>query len=244
VTDTYKEKLRQGDAVDEIWYNTSGYCLYNGAELAAELGVPVISGIEFGVASGDGLEKLEYHAKNITEETGTEVGVYGFDSMEGLPKPTDYKDMPYLWEDGQYEGDLSNVKEKIEDSELIIGNVAETVPAFVDEYDPAPIGCVVIDLDLYSSTAEALELFNADHEAFLPRLPMYFDDVNGPTLMGNFNRFTGELRAIDEFNEAHDRAKIARPRFMNNKRIEYDLLLDRIYTHHRFDHPSYNTHVG
>jgi len=244
MSEDYKTELLNGEAVDEIWYNTSGYCIYNGAELAAELGVRNISILEFGVASGDGLQMIEHHATNICEEIEVDFEIYGFDSMEGLPKPEDYRDMPYLWKEGQYEGDISDVEEKVENVEMVLGDVADTVPDFTSTYDPAPIGCIIVDLDLYSSTSTALNLFDEEHEVFLPRVPMYFDDVSGHSLMGNFNDYTGELRAIHDFNDSHDEMKIVSPKFMTNKQKEYQLLLDRIYTHHRFGHPMYNNSIS
>jgi hypothetical protein len=88
---------------------------------------------------------------------------------------------------------------------LIIGDVAETVPTFVAA-QTAPVGFAAMDLDLYSSTRAALELFTLPSAQMLPKTALYFDDI-----VQHFNHsFAGELLAIDEFNRETAAVKIDR----------------------------------
>src|ERR1700686_1864305 len=72
---------------------------------------------------------------------------------------------------------------------LVLGNVRETLRGF----HPPPVGFVSFDLDYYSSTMCAFEVFNAPH---LKTVILYFDDTCLPWC----HRFAGERLAIDEFN--------------------------------------------
>ena len=63
--------------------------------------------------------------------------------------------------------DIEKLEQKHKRAKLVIGNVKDTSATFFREYDPAPIGCIFHDLDFYSSTAEALTLFDADALALL-----------------------------------------------------------------------------
>jgi hypothetical protein len=76
------------------------YCVYQGAQLAKRLNYKRCSVIELGVAAGNGLIDLEYHAEKIANELNIEIEVYGFDTGEGLPPPSDYRDLLYWWQEG------------------------------------------------------------------------------------------------------------------------------------------------
>jgi len=56
---------------------------------------------------------------------------------------------------------------------LILGDVAETLRTFVGAYDPAPVGAVMHDMDLYSSTAQGLALFDAERPTGSAHLHRY-----------------------------------------------------------------------
>src|SRR6266851_7746170 len=56
------------------------YCVYQAAVLAKRLGYPRISVIEFGVAGGNGLVNLEWHAREISRWLSIGIDVYGFDT--------------------------------------------------------------------------------------------------------------------------------------------------------------------
>jgi hypothetical protein len=185
-----------------------GYCVYNGAQLAKRLGYERISIIEFGVAGGNGLLNLESHAKTISKLFGIEIEVYGFDIAEGLPSPTDYRDIPFAWQKGFYQMDYKELQKRLRFAKLIIGDVKETTKSFFSDYNPAPIAAVLWDLDYYSSTIAAMRLFDADDKYLLPRIFNYFDDIVGDSIELHGD-FIGERLAINEFNTLHEQRKFA-----------------------------------
>jgi hypothetical protein len=87
---------------------------------------------------------------------------------------------------------------------LVLGDVRETAPGFYDKYDPPPLGFVVIDLDLYSSTVAALQMLASPNRRMSIHKSIYFDDI----YMHGYHRFAGELLAIDEFNRGDAGVKI------------------------------------
>ena len=139
--------------------------------------------------------------------------------------------------------DRRALAQKLKIAKLVIGDVNDTCKTFFADYNPAPVGCVFHDLDFYSSTRAALTLFDTDSANLLPRIFMYFDDVEGDNTW-LVSEFAGEPLAIDEFNREHRSKKIAANRFM---RVEYPDQwgwTDRVFIHHDFEHPDYNTFVA
>ena len=216
-----------------------GFGLLQAGRLAAGLGVRRISAIEFGVAGGNGLLALEDHAGRVTRETGVEIDIFGFDSGAGLPEPIDYRDMPYAWEEGFYAMDVERLKSRLKSSKLVIGDVRDTVSTFAAN-NPAPVGFISFDLDYYSSTMSALKILDLPFKNLLPRIFCYFDDVaGGPSVC--YNKFTGELLAIEEFNEAHADRKLAQiAGLRHNFRTLPVLWHEQIYVAHLFKHAQYN----
>jgi hypothetical protein len=120
---------------------------------------------------------------------------------------------------------------------LVIGDIADTARAFVDEVDPLhPIGFVALDVDYWSSTAAALKVFeHSQPERYLPRTPLYLDDVT----FASHNRWCGELLAVEEFNRRNRLRKIERYRFLAHERLfRRSMWIDQIYNLHVLDHPS------
>lgn len=162
--------------------------------------------IEFGVAQGHGLVALQEYAAAIERETKIKIQVYGFDSGVGLPSVCDdYRDHPDQWRDGDYRMDEARLRRQLTSrTQLILGDVRETVPRFVSETQKVPIGFLAMDLDLYSSTQAALQVLSLPEKKMLRRVPMYFDDVRF-----FFNhKFAGELLAIEELNQCNPDVKI------------------------------------
>jgi hypothetical protein len=219
------------------------YGLQQGAALAAGLGLPAISAVEFGVAGGRGLLELESLAQMVSESTGVKVEVYGFDRGEGLPEVSDYRDLPYTWRKGFFRMDVESLQARLQNAKLVLGDIAETVPRFVDEYRPAPLAFVSIDVDYYSSTVDALKVFDLEARWLLPRVMCYFDDTVGEDHVLQ-NRYVGELLAIEEFNEAHPRQKVVPIHGLSAKRDIPAPWNDCMYAMHKFDHPEYDTYVG
>ncbi|MGC2276341.1 MAG: hypothetical protein WA571_10060, partial [Candidatus Binatus sp.] len=175
------------------------YCTYHAADLARRLGIPRISVIEFGVAGGNGLLFLKDFAARVRQATGVEVEVYGFDTGAGLPEVNATEDLPYWFRPSQYRMDQDALQARLRPAKLVLGNVADTVSGFFTKYNPAPVGAIFNDLDLYTSTTDSLKLFEQDPSFFLPRLFMYFDDVVGAELE-MYSECNGQLLAIKEFN--------------------------------------------
>jgi hypothetical protein len=212
--------------------------IYHAADLAKRLGLPRMSAIEFGVAGGRGLLSMERIAAEVEAIFGVGIDIYGFDTGGGLPPPKDYRDLPYVWEAAEYRMDEAALRARLSRARLLIGDVADTVGSFIAERAPAPIGFVSFDLDYYSSTVAALKLLDGAHGSFLPRVLCYFDDTLGT------NRHVGELLAIEEFNAAHERAKIAPLHGLELTRRIPGFWNAGMRMLHLFDHPRYGDHVG
>lgn len=212
------------------------YCVYHAADLARKLGHKSVSVIEFGVAGGNGLILLEKYAREIADELGIEIQVYGFDNGCGLPPPHDYRDLPYHWEEGFFSMDEEALRHRLSSAQLVIGDVAETVETFFEKCRPAPIGAVLHDLDYYSSTVAALRLFNGPEKFRLPRIYCYLDDIIGGEVE-LYNDFTGVRLAVKEFNEAGS-VKIS-PAYHLVARSHSKPWYHQIFTVHDFKHFEY-----
>jgi len=187
------------------------------ARQARDEGVPAISVIEFGVAGGNGLVALQDEAEAVERETGVQIKVFGFDNgPSGLPEFIgDHRDHPDAWHPGDYPMDEAKLRARLAPrTTLILGNVRDTVPAFVREAGAPPVGFISVDVDLYSSTMLALQILTLPGRKLLLRTFIYFDDVELPIS----HRFAGELLAIDEFNHANSSIKIDQLRGFNINR--------------------------
>ena len=219
------------------------YGVQQGAVLAKGLGLPAISVLEFGVAGGRGLIELEKIAAEVSAAYDIQVEVYGFDRGIGLPEVSDYRDLPYTWRKGFFEMDVEALKARLTRAQLVIGDIEETLPAFASTHSPAPIAFVAVDVDYYSSTVDALRVFDLDDKHYLPRVMCYFDDTVGEDHVLQ-NKYVGELLAIDEFNEAHDRRKVLPIHGLAAKRDLPAPWNEAMYAMHDFDHQHYDTYVG
>ena len=155
------------------------YMMYQATQQALALGIKKISVIEFGVAGGNSLVSMEKHALALSEIFDIEYEIYGFDTAEGLPELEGYKDIMHQWQEGHFPMDLEKLKSRLQFANLVIGNVKTTIPNFIEAYSPAPIGAISFDVDLYSSTRDALKIFDVAGDHMLPRVRCYFDDVVG-----------------------------------------------------------------
>lgn len=214
------------EAVPRPYY---GFPIYHSLRLAKSLGYKKVSIIEFGVAGGNGLLNIEYHVKEIKKKMDIEVEIYGFDLASGLPETKNYRDLLYQWEAGFYKMDVEKLKSKLSLAKLVLGDIKKSLENFAC----APVACVMIDVDHYTSTVDALEVFKLPH---LPRVFCYFDDVVGNEIC-LYNEFTGELLAIDEFNQKNT-MKIARYRSKNTSYRE------NMFIMHDFEHAEYNKYVN
>lgn len=219
------------------------YCIWYAALEAKKLGIKRVSVIEFGVASGGGLMAIERIAEQVTKHTGVEIDIYGFDLGHGLPAPRDYRDLAFMWKKGFFKMDEESLRKKIKKTtKLILGDVAKTVPQFMKN-KIAPIGFVSFDLDYYTSTVNALKIFDLNNEILLPRVFCYFDD-----LIGNdeeiYSQYTGEALAIREFNNRNKYKKLDVINGLVHKRIIKDApWYEEIYILHIFNHSKYNNYI-
>lgn len=197
--------------------------------LARDHNIPEIIAIEFGVAGGDGLLTLQQEAEAVEHEVGVTIKVVGFDSGKGLTEMTgDYRDHPDYWKEGDFPLDEKALRARLSPrTRLILGDVRDNVSEFVTHIQDAPVGFVSFDLDLYSSTIHALHLFTHANRWMLPKVPLYFDDVEEALVS---HRFAGELLAIDEFNETTQAVKIDRWRgIKTNRPFPEEPFLEQMY---------------
>jgi hypothetical protein len=218
------------------------YGVYAAADLAKRFGLTKISVIELGVAGGRGLLTLERVANVIGPYLGIHIKVAGFDSGLGMPDPVDYRDLPHVWGRGFYRMDVPKLKAKLSPgTDLIIGDIAKTIPTWVPT---GSIGFVVFDLDYYSSTKNALQLFeNDDTNTRLPRTYCYFDDLRWPEHACH-NDYMGELCAIREFNEEHEHKKLCPIHMLRHTRVHQEPWNEQMYVLHDFRHPLYGKNIS
>ena len=220
------------------------YCMLNAAIQAKGLGIMKISAIEFGVCSGASLTYIEKYSKEIEKLTGVSFNTYGFDMMSGLPKTSiDYKNQLYFWPQGAFKTDLEKLRNNIKTSTLIIGDIKDKVKTFFDEYEPPVIGFISFDLDYYTSTLSAFEIFNFSQSNYLPRVECYMDDVSSFNEL-SASKGTGVLRAIEEFNERENNKKIYKKELVSQFRRFKEYWNEKIYVFHYFNHDLYNKYLG
>jgi hypothetical protein len=200
------------------------------ADEALQEGIEEISVFEFGVAGGNGLLALGDIAADVEGETGIRIAVYGFDTGAGLPELTgDYRDYPDHWQPGDYPMNENALRQQLRPSTtLVIGTIRETLPQYLSRIKE-PVGFVVVDVDIYSSTRDVLRMFSDPNRRMLRRVFIYCDDVD---LMFT-HRFAGELLAIEEFNCSNSNVKIDRWRGIAKQRpFPEASWLNRMYIAH------------
>jgi len=162
--------------------------------------------------------------------------------VTGLPKISDYRDLPYIWKKGFCKMNVSTLRKRLKRSTtLILGDVKDTVPIFL-ERDFSPIGFIAFDLDYYTSTKFALRIFHTIENNLLPRIFCYFDNIIG-TDEEIMCEFTGEQLSIREFNNIHKNKKIAKISGLYHKRIIKSTWSDMVYVMHSFKHTLYNRYI-
>jgi hypothetical protein len=176
--------------------------LYYAAVQAKSLGYKKIKILEFGCHNFEGLIDLENHIADIKSFIKIEFEVYGFTLKEGLPYyPLGNFNRYYRWSPKEYAFNNTKNLKKLKISNIIFGDVKETVDEFLrkKKFEHSPIGFIIFDLDLYTSTKYALKILKLHDDCYLPRLINYFDDNSFSSID------EGELRAIEEFNKKSKR---------------------------------------
>jgi len=157
--------------------------------------------LELGVQHGQGLMSFAHIVSNV-EPNHVARRIYGFDTFEGFPA-VDVVDQAKAGRNdrpGRLKGDLERLQQAIADHDqdrflgpvprvdLVIGDVEETLSAFIDANPQLLIALVYVDLCLYRPTAAALR-------ALWPLMPkgsvLAFDQLAFP-------EFPGETRAALE----------------------------------------------
>ncbi len=224
------------NVTDRPWY---AYGLLSAADQAAKLGYSEMTAVEFGVANGRGLRVMEKLATEVTNLTGVTIHLVGFDTGDGMPIITDYRDHPEKYRNGDFPMlDQKALRRDVKNVELVIGNIEETVPTYLSRLNrDRPLGFFAMDVDIYSSSKAGLGLFETEPENYLPFVYAYFDDSSSRS---HFNRFCGELLSIDEFNDEHKMRKIDidRGAWNAHREIGPQLWYERMYILHVFDHPK------
>jgi len=163
----------------------------------------------------------------------------GFDSGEGLPTTRDVRDLHYVWPAGSFQMDWPALEKRLAGrAQLILGNISETGSDWQPPAD-APLGAVLFDLDLYTSTRDALPLLTKSN--VLPRVWCYFDDIFGDNPEMALTDFIGEGAAVREFNDHPDRSilrdNVSPARIFDGMMSE--AWHQKMYIYHRLSHPQY-----
>jgi hypothetical protein len=216
------------------------YSILKAADEARELGLKEVTLVEFGVAAGAGLMNICQVAARVERETGVRFRIFGFDTGRGMPAPTSYRDHPELYQQGDFPMRPDALRAQLpRNCQLVLGEIHDTLPAFVAQLTPeAPIGFVSIDVDYYSSTKVALGALQGPPDVYLPRTLVYLDDLED----GSHNSYCGELLAIREFNDEQPLRKIEKHPFLRSYRLFRNARwIDHVFTLHVLDHPVRNT---
>ena len=144
--------------------------------------------VEFGVAGGASLGQLISHRA----QAGLSMKVYGFDSFEGLPAPSEYDGD--IWKEGEFAANYEEVVSLLDVENrpwlrLIKGWFSETLPQYDDEIEL--VAFARIDCDLYESTKTCLDFL---HGKLANGSVLLFDDWTD-------NVETGETKAFFEYLE-------------------------------------------
>ena len=227
----YRSKV----AFDLIIRPQYAFSILRAADQAREYGISKLTIIEFGVASGAGLLNMCRIAERTRKATGIEFRIVGFDIGIGMPPAADYRDHPEQWQEGDYPMEVEKLRRALpSNAELIIGDVANTVPDFLKTVSAEqPVGLVVVDVDYYSSAKSTLLIFGSAAENYLPATLVYLDDIDHICS----NPWAGELLAISEFNSEHHLRKIAPFALLRSLRVfKNPQWIDHIYIAHIHDH--------
>jgi len=231
---TYRTKVE----LDLVIRQQYAFPILYAADAAKRYGYKEVTLVELGVASGAGLMNMCRIAERTTAATGIDFHIVGFDGGVGMPPAIDYRDLPEIFQEGDYPMiSPERLKEALpSNAHIIIGDVAETALSFVETLtEQAPLGFVAVDVDYYSSTKSALPiLLGPDPKAYLPIVPVYLDDIG----IDGSNPWTGELLAVREFNDENELRKIAPFTMLRSQRVfKNTQWIDRMFAAHIHDHP-------
>lgn len=229
--------FRQRVGFDLVVRPHSAYGLLKAADLAKRHGIKEITAIEFGVASGAGIMNMARIAEKVTASTGIKIHLVGFDTGKGMPPAVDYRDHPELYGAGDFPMNFDKLRAALpQNVELVLGELKETLPAWMArKLENRPVGYVIIDVDYYSSTVDALNILKGSAANYLPFVVLYVDDI----LFDEHNSWCGELLAIREFNESNKLRKLEHPAFIGRDRVfKRAPWLQQMFFCHVLDHAT------
>lgn len=177
-----------------------GLSLLLAAKQAKDLGLKKLKVIELGCFNFDGIIDIENYITDIQKFLDIDIEVFGFTLKEGLPKyKSNNYDRLYRWQPGEYKLENNKNLKKIKFSKIYFGDIKKTIPKFLNDYKKtfttSPLGLIFFDVDYYTSTTVGLNLLKLNHNNYLPRTYVIFDDHS-------FSAFDeGERKAIDDFNK-------------------------------------------
>lgn len=228
--------LRSKIAWDLVVRQQYAFGVLEAVDIARANGASAITLVEIGVSSGAGLLNLASIARRVSLHTGVACEVHGFDSGTGMPAPVDYRDHPDLYQQGDFGMDAQALRTELPPAtNLHLGPLASTIPSFLAEVrTEAPIGFVALDVDYWSSTVQALELFKGEPTCYLPRTVVYVDDI----ALGEHNSAAGARLAITEFNQAMRRRPLEPDPFLETRRVfRRAAWIKQMMFLHVLDHP-------
>ncbi|HEY2759776.1 MAG TPA: TylF/MycF/NovP-related O-methyltransferase, partial [Pirellulales bacterium] len=150
--------------------------------------------VECGIYRGGGLMSWA-NFSTILEPNNLMRRIYGFDSFAGFPQVSSHDaTTARTTQPGELAadcfGELQNLVAAFDQNrflghvpkvELVRGDAAETIPAFIKSHSHVVISLLFLDFDLYEPTRTALE-------HFLPRMPkgsvIAFDELDNPAWPG------------------------------------------------------------
>lgn len=229
--------------IDDFPYPQYAYGVLVSCMQARMLGQPSVTVVEFGLAGGNGLVALEQAANEIGPSLNVEVDVLGFDSGEGMPASRDTRDMVYWYRPGAFKMDIERLRSRLTTARLFLGPVEERVSDALGTLR-GPVGFCSFDLDYYTASVSALQIFDAPSSARLPRVLIYADDIFGWHDLNVMCSDVGEERAFADFNRDHDLVKIHPIRGLRFKRPVPALWNEKMFALHDFAHPEYDTPIN
>ncbi len=175
---------------------------------------------------------FEEIAPQIGDYFGIQILVFPFDAGQGMPEPSGYRDLPHVWAKGFYKMEQDKLRAALSTAKLVIGSCR------IRFRNLWPGNFLAFDLDYYTSPKHAFQILSAEQHLRLPRIYCYFDEIVWPELACH-NQCTGQLLAIQEFNDAPGNCKIAPIHMLRQMRAHPAAWNDMIYVMHDFSHPQY-----
>ena len=186
-----------------------GFGLVYAFHIAELCGYEEFDILEFGVGPvPNGLLDLRSTADKIQKVANTnfKMNIIGFDRLQGMPKPSSYKDHPEIWYENLWGVDQSTI-DKAPYAKIYAGELQDTIKEYTNNLSNtnSKIGFIVFDLDQYQGTKIATEILKIDAKLLFPCLPIFLDDLYTTPLM---SEFTGPYLAAKEFNDENNIRKI------------------------------------